>query len=58
MLSQKQLLKFKQIFKENFEVEISDVDTVEKASKLLELYKSIYGNPFDYKNNENKNDIQ
>lgn len=45
MLSQKQLTNFKEKFKREFGVEISEEEALQEASRLLELYKAVYGDP-------------
>lgn len=42
MLSQKALQEFKQIWKEEYQEEISDESAIEKGSDLLVLFDNIY----------------
>ena len=42
MISREQLEKFKQLYKEHYGVEISDVDALDSATKLLNLVRIVY----------------
>ena len=42
MISNKQLEKFKDIYKRNFDKDISDQEALKKATKLLRLVEIIY----------------
>jgi len=41
-ISEVQLAKFKELYKARFGIELSDQDTLEKATKLALLFKTIY----------------
>jgi len=43
MISEKALKEFKEIYKKEFDIDLSDQDTLEKATKLLNLMKAVYG---------------
>ena len=45
MLSCYALKKFKELYKNEFGVEISEEEALQEASRLLELYKAVYGDP-------------
>ena len=42
MISEKELKKFKAIYKKEFGIELSDQDALESATKLLRLVEIIY----------------
>ncbi len=42
MISQEALEEFKAIYKNQFGIELSDQDALEKATKLLTLMKAVY----------------
>lgn len=42
MISEEALKEFKVIYKKEFGVDLSDKDTLEKATKLLGLFKAVY----------------
>jgi hypothetical protein len=42
MISNEQLRKFKTIYKKRFNIELSDQDALESATKLLALMKIVY----------------
>jgi hypothetical protein len=43
MISEKALKEFKEIYKKEFDIELSDKDALEKATKLLNLMRAVYG---------------
>ena len=43
MLSKEAIEEFKKIYKQKFKEDLNDDEVFRKASKLLELYKAIYG---------------
>jgi len=43
MISQKSLEKFKKLYKERFKEELSDDEALRKATRLLNLYRTVYG---------------
>lgn len=43
MISEKALKEFKEIYKKEFNIDLSDQDALEKATKLLNLMKAVYG---------------
>lgn len=43
MISEKALKEFKEIHKKEFDIDLSDQDALEKATKLLNLMKAVYG---------------
>lgn len=53
MLTKEALEQFKQIFKEEFQQEIDDATALDKASKLVNLYRAVFNDQFI---NENKNE--
>jgi len=42
MLSQKALREFKEIWKKKYSQDLSDSEALEKATKLIELFKAVY----------------
>lgn len=42
MLSKEAINEFKQIYKEEYKVELPDINAMEEATKLLMLMKTIY----------------
>lgn len=56
MIPEKALKEFKELYQKRFQVELSDEETYQKASKLLDLYETIYGQKYknDYKIKINK----
>lgn len=42
MISEKSLKKFKELYKEEFGEELSDQVALDKATRLLNLYRAIY----------------
>ena len=42
MLGEKDLDKFKKIYKEHFDVELSNQDALDKATRVLRLVKIVY----------------
>jgi len=59
MISKESLEKFKKLYKERFKEELSDEETLRKATRLLNLYRAVYI-PFPQggKNNENEYENQ
>ncbi len=43
MLPEKALKEFKEIYQKNFGKELSEKDALDKALKILNLYKAVYG---------------
>ncbi len=43
MFSKKALKEFKEIYQKNFGKELSEKDALDKALKILNLYKAVYG---------------
>jgi hypothetical protein len=43
MISEKALKEFKKIYKKEFDIDLSDQDALEKATKLLNLMRAVYG---------------
>lgn len=43
MISEKALKEFKEVHKKEFNIDLSDQDALEKATKLLNLMKAVYG---------------
>jgi len=43
MISQKSLEKFKRLYKERFKEELTDKEALRKATRLLNLYRTVYG---------------
>lgn len=59
MVSEEGLIKFKEIYKENFGIELSRKDLIARANKLLNLYKAVYGQGTNIKINiKNEKEIQ
>ncbi len=55
MLSQKALQEFKNIYQEKFGKELSEKDTLDKALRVLNLYKAVYSSDnFIQKSNVNQ----
>jgi len=55
MISKESLEKFKRLYKERFKEELSDEETLRKATRLLNLYRAVYiPFPQGRKNNENE----
>ncbi len=42
MISEKALKEFKEIYKKEFDIDLSDQDALDKATKLLNLIKAVY----------------
>jgi len=42
MISQKSLKKFKKLYKERFKEELSNDEALRKATRLLNLYRTVY----------------
>jgi len=59
MISKESLEKFKRLYKERFKEELSDEETLRKATRLLNLYRAVY-TPLtrEKTNNENEYDNQ
>jgi len=53
MLTKEALEQFKKIFKEEFQQELDDATALDKASKLVNLYRAVFNDQFI---NENKNE--
>jgi hypothetical protein len=49
MIPKKALKEFKELYKKQFQIELSDEEVYRKASKILDLYETLYGQK--YKNN-------
>jgi len=45
MISQKSLEKFKRLYKERFKEELTDKEALQKATRLLNLYRTVYHSP-------------
>ncbi len=43
MLSEKALKEFREIYRKKFGKELNEKDTLDKALRLLNLYKAVYG---------------
>jgi len=43
MISKKSLKKFKRLYKKRFGEELSDKVALDKATRLLNLYRAVYG---------------
>lgn len=57
MVSETGLIKFKELYKKEFGIELSQKELIEKASRVLNLYRVIYQNQKNIKikqNNEKK----
>jgi len=48
MISKESLEKFKRLYKARFKEELSDEETLRKATRLLNLYRAVYI-PYDKK---------
>lgn len=56
MIPKEALKEFKELYRKRFQVELSDEETYKRASKLLNLYKTIYGSILrNTKKTESKN---
>ncbi len=53
MISKESLEKFKRLYKERFKEELSDEETLRKATRLLNLYRAVYC-PTPYQTKEQK----
>jgi len=58
MIPKEALEEFKLLYKKRFRVELSDEETYRRASKLLDLYKTIYGQKHKTKPDNIKYDYQ
>lgn len=54
MISKESLEKFKRLYKERFKKELSDEETLRKATRLLNLYRAVYCSPTSYQSKEQK----
>jgi len=54
MLSNDALTKFKELYKKEFKVDISEEEASKEASKLLGLFKEVYGDPSKLKDDSQK----
>lgn len=53
MISEESLEKFKKLYKQEFNEELSDDEALRQATRLLNLYRAIYlPLPYQNKNNE------
>lgn len=43
MISRKSLRKFQELYKKEFGIELSNEEALEKAVRLIELYRFVYG---------------
>lgn len=46
MIPKEALKEFKELYKKRFQVELSDDEVYRKASKILDLYETIYGQKY------------
>ena len=59
MLSEKAVQKFKRLYKQRFNEELSDKEAYQRANNLLNLYRAVYTPLIQgEKNNENDYDNQ
>ena len=49
MISQPSLEKFKKIYQQRFNERLDDAEALSRANRLLNIYMAVYGDPFDYK---------
>ena len=54
MIPENKLKEFKKIYKDQFNEELSDKEALEKATRLISLYKTVYGTIDGKKKDENK----
>jgi len=47
MISKKSLDKFKKLYKRRFKKELSDAEALQRATRILNLYRIIYGSPIN-----------
>lgn len=59
MVSKEGLAKFKVLYKKEFDTELSDKEVIEKATRLLNLYRAVYSPELNMKiSNNNETKIQ
>jgi len=58
MIPKEALKEFKELYRKKFRVELSDKETYRRASKLLSLYETVYGQSHKTKPDNIKYDYQ
>lgn len=48
-ISKSELKKFKEIYLKVFKEELDDAEALSRASRLLNIYLAVYGNPLEHK---------
>ncbi len=48
MISKKSLEKFKELYKKRFKEQLSDDEALRKATRLLNLYRTVYYSPLSH----------
>jgi hypothetical protein len=46
MIPEEALKEFKELYRKRFQAELSDEETYRKASKILDLFETIYGQKY------------